>query len=122
MLAKQRRRRERLNAAGKAWGHLQDAATGYGFRPARALIWLITLIALSAAYLAIYPPTAGAAPLRFQPILYAFYVVIPVVNIGQPNPYSAGSAGQWIIWIAQLAGWILATTVIAGTTRALTRD
>jgi len=58
----------------------------------------------------------------FQSLIYAFYAVVPLLSIGQPNLYPAGATGQWIIWIAQLAGWALATTVIAAATRALSRN
>jgi hypothetical protein len=124
LLAKQRHRRRELNPGAKAWGYLQDAGIGYGYRPGRALLWLIALVALTAAYFAAYPPhvIGSSSHVYFQPIIYAFYAVVPVVNIGQPNLYTAGATGQWIIWIAQLAGWTLATTVIAGVTRVLSRN
>jgi hypothetical protein len=50
LLAKQRCRRRGLSPGAKAWGYLQDAGIGYGYRPARALLWLIALVALTAAY------------------------------------------------------------------------
>ena len=88
LLAKQRRRREALTAASKAWGYLQDAAIGYGYRPARALIWLIVLVGLAAAYFTAYPPhaTSGSSHAQFQPIIYAFYAVVPILNIGPAQP------------------------------------
>ncbi len=124
LLAKQRRRREGLTAASKAWGYLQDAAIGYGYRPARALIWLIVLVGLTAAYFTAYPPhaTSGSSHAQFQPIIYASYAVVPILNIGQPNPYPASATGQWIVWIAQLARWTLASTVVAGVTRVVSRN
>ncbi len=124
LLAKQRRRREGLPLAGKAWGYLQDVAVGYGYRPARALIWLVVLIALTAGYFTASPPhsSGGPAHAQFQPVIYAFYAVVPGLNIGQPNPYPASTPGQWIVLLAQIAGWTLATTVIAGITRAISRN
>jgi hypothetical protein len=124
LLAKQRRRREGLSFAGKAWGYLQDVVVGYGYRPARALVWLVVLVALTAGYFSAYPPhpSAGSAHAQFQPVIYAFYAVVPVLNIGQPNPYPVSAPGQWIVLVAQVAGWTLATTVIAGITRAISRN
>lgn len=124
LLSKQRSRRVGLAPAAKAWGYLQDVVIGYGYRPARALIWLVVLVALTAVYVAAYPPRAasGSPHAQVEPIIYAFYTVVPVLNIGHPNPYPASATGQWIIWIAQLAGWALASTVIAGITRALSRN
>ena len=124
LLAKQRRRREGLTAASKAWRYLQDAAIGYGYRPARALIWLIVLVGLTAAYFTAYPPhaTKGSSHAQFQPIIYASYAVVPILNIGQPNPYPASATGQWIVWIAQLARWTLASTVVAGVAVVVSRN
>jgi hypothetical protein len=106
LLSKQRSRRAGLALAAKAWSYLQDVVIGYGYRPTRALIWLIVLVTLTAAYIAAYPPraTSGSSRAQFEPIIYAFYAVVPVLNIGHPDPYPASAAGQWIIWIAQLAG------------------
>jgi hypothetical protein len=41
-----------------------------------------------------YPPhsSAGPAHAQFQPV-YAFYAVVPVLNIGQPNPYPVSAPG-----------------------------
>jgi hypothetical protein len=123
LLAKQRLRREELKMPARTWGYMQDIAIGYGYRPARALVWLTLLVALTAAYFTVVPPHPSAATRpELPPIIYAFYVVVPLLNIGQSIPYPADSTGQWIIWIAQLAGWILATTVIAGVTRVLSRS
>ncbi|MET7656819.1 membrane-associated oxidoreductase, partial [Streptomyces sp. NPDC005486] len=50
-LAKQRRHRGTLPWYGRVWGRLQDAAVGYGFRPLRAAVWLLSLLAVgSIAY------------------------------------------------------------------------
>jgi hypothetical protein len=124
LLARQRRRRDHLSVAPRGWGYLQDAAVGYGYRPARALIWLLGLVALTAAYFAECPPPGTRPPQNtaFQAVIYAFHVVIPFLGIGQPNPYAGTTTAQWIIWAAQLAGWTLATTVVAGVTRVLSRN
>ncbi len=123
-LSKERHRREGLGLPGKAWGYLQDAAVGYGYRPARALAWLIVLVALTAAYFAANPPhpvntTHGP---HFQAVIYAVDVAVPILDLGQQRVFAASGAGQWISWLVTLAGWILATTVIAGITRVLTRN
>jgi hypothetical protein len=122
LLAKQRCRRQDTKMPTKVWGYLQDVAIGYGYRPARALVWLTALIVLTAAYFTVFPPHAStAAHPQLPPIIYAFYLVVPILNIGQSAPYPAGAPGQWLIWIVQVTGWILATTVIAGVTRVLSR-
>lgn len=123
LLAKQRRRRQRLQLPARAWGHLQDAAIGYGYRPARAFGWLILLLAFTTTYFTLRPPhatTAGSQ--QFQPLIYAFDTVIPVLNLAREQTYVPTGAGQWISWIVSITGWVLATTVVAGITRILMRN
>lgn len=124
LLAKQRRRRRSLSPPARIWDHLQEIAIGYGYKPARALLWLTILIGVTAAYLTAYPPhhPGGSPGLRFHPIIDAFYVVVPILNIGQPNPYPVNAVGQWVVWIAQLAGWLLATIIAVSMTRLVSRD
>lgn len=123
LLAKQRHRRQRLRLPARAWGHLQDAAIGYGYRPARAFGWLVLLLAFTTAYFSVNPPrTAGSGAATFQPLIYAFDTVIPVLNLDHQQTYITTGAGQWIDWAVTTAGWVLATTVVAGITRALTRS
>jgi len=123
LLAKQRHRRQRLHLPARAWGHLQDTAIGYGYRPARAFGWLILLLAFTTAYFTVSPPRAAASGSpQFQPLIYAFDTVIPVLNLTDGQTYVLTGAGQWITWIVSIAGWVLATTVVAGITRTLMRS
>ena len=123
LLAKQRHRRQRLRLLARAWGHLQDAAIGYGYRPARAFGWLVLLLAFTTAYFTVNPPrTAGSGTASFQPVIYAFDTVIPVLNLAHQQTYITTGAGQWVTWAVTVAGWVLATTAIAGVTRTLTRS
>jgi hypothetical protein len=45
-----------------------------------------------------------------------------MLNLAQQQTYNPAGAGQWLSWIVSIAGWVLATTVIAGVTRILTRS
>lgn len=122
-LVKQRRRRRGLRLPARVWGHVQDVALGYGYRPGRALLWLVAMVTAMATYFAVHPPHAASASApRFQPVIYAVDILIPVLNLGLKNAYVPTGAGQWIAWAGVLAGWILATTVIAAITRARSRD
>lgn len=123
LLARQRQRRHRLRLPARAWGHLQDAAVGYGYRPARAAAWLAVLLGITAVYFTASPPRAASPEsAQFQPVIYAFNTVVPLVNLVQQQTYVPTGAGVWVAWIVSLAGWVLATTVIAGITRILTRS
>ena len=123
LLAKQRHRRQRLQLLARAWGLLQDAATGYGYRPARAFGWLVLLLAFTTVYFTLHPPrTVGSGGASFESVIYAFDTVVPVLDLAHQQTYVTTGAGQWITWAVTIAGWVLATTVIAGITRTLTRS
>lgn len=122
LLAKERHRRSRLRLPMRLWGYLQDGAVGYGYRPLRALFWLALLIALMSGYFdARHPKPSSANGPAFEPIVYSLDVLVPVLNLGQKNAFSAAGLGQWVVWSATVAGWVLATTVVAAATRAISR-
>ncbi|MEU9095522.1 membrane-associated oxidoreductase [Streptomyces sp. NPDC048428] len=122
-LAKQRRHRTTLPWYGKVWGHLQDATVGYGFRPTRAMAWLLALLLLgSMAYGLHHPPPAeaGKGP-AFNPAVYALDLLLPLVDFGQEKAFTPAGTYQWLSYLLIAAGWILATTIAAGVTRNLNR-
>lgn len=122
-LAKQRRHRTTLPWYGKLWGHLQDATVGYGFRPTRAMAWLLALLLLgSVAYGLNHPPPAerGKGP-DFNPVIYALDLLLPIVDFGQEKAFTPTGPYQWLSYLLIAAGWILATTIAAGVTRNLNR-
>ncbi len=123
LLAKQRRNHETLRLAGRIWGHLQDAAIGYGYRPARALAWLAALIALGTVAFAIDRPTpvkADEAP-HWNAFFYTVDLLIPVVTVGQEAAWNPGGWAQWLAYTLVLLGWALAGAAAAGATRVLNR-
>ncbi|WP_314220941.1 membrane-associated oxidoreductase [Streptomyces zaehneri] len=123
-LAKQRRHRGTLPWYGRAWGHLQDAAVGYGFRPLRAAAWLLSLLAVgSITYAGHHPPPlkAGEAP-EFNPVFYTLDLLLPVISFGQESAFAPAGWYQSLSYVLIVTGWILATTVVAGVTRTVSRQ
>ncbi|MFC7217431.1 hypothetical protein ACFQLX_04480 [Streptomyces polyrhachis] len=126
-LAGQRARRGRLRWYGRLWSVVQDVTVGYGYRPARAVGWLLGLLALGSVYFALHEPLP-ADPSRpegipnFNSVLYALDLLLPVVDFGQEKArVPVGTAGQWVAFVLIASGWILATAVAAGLARALNR-
>ena len=120
-LAKQRRRRQTLPPASRAWSYLQDWTVGYGYRPGRAaaglmLLWLIGSVAFSLHH---PPPTAGADPRTFQPVIYTLGLLLPVVDFQQEGTFTPQGAQSWLAFLLIAAGWILTTTVAAAIVRGL---
>ncbi|MGC9441071.1 membrane-associated oxidoreductase [Streptomyces sp. WG5] len=123
-LAKQRRRRRTLPWYGRLWGHLQDVTVGYGFRPLRAGGWLLSLLAVgSVAYgLRHPPPLKPAESPDFDPVFYTLDLLLPVISFGQENAFAPEGGYQTLSYVLIVTGWILATTVITGLTRTVSRQ
>jgi hypothetical protein len=123
-LAKQRRHRTTLPWYGRLWGHVQDATVGYGFRPLRALGWLLSLLAVGSVAFALHTPPplkADEAP-QFNPVFYTLDLLLPVISFGQEPAFAPQGWQQALAYALVLIGWILATTVVAGVTRTVSRQ
>jgi hypothetical protein len=123
-LAKQRRHRTTLPWYAKAWGYLQDATVGYGFRPTRAAVWLLSLLLAGSVAYAVREPVAlkpDEAP-EFNPVFYTLDLLLPIIDFGQEHAYASRGAWQWFAYALVIMGWTLATTIAAGITRAISRQ
>jgi hypothetical protein len=123
LLAKYRHRTRQLRFPLKMWGYLQDVTVGYGYRPGRALAWLAGLTMAVGVCSTVWPPrpVTASAP-AFNPVAYALDVALPILDLGQEKSYIAVGVGRIVVWIAILAGWFLASTVIAAVTRSISRN
>ncbi|MEU9862504.1 membrane-associated oxidoreductase [Streptomyces sp. NPDC047971] len=123
-LAKQRRRRATLTWYGRLWGYVQDATVGYGFRPLRAAVWLLSLLAVgSIAYGLDHPrPVKPGESPDFNPVFYTLDLLLPVINFGQESAFAPDGRHQWLSYGLIITGWILATTIVAGVTRTINRQ
>jgi hypothetical protein len=108
---------------GRVWSFLQDITVGYGYRPERAVLWLLGFLAIGSITYAIAPP----APLNptstphFSPVVYTLDLLLPVVDLGQKHAFNPAGAEQWLSYILVASGWVLATTIAASVARILTR-
>ena len=106
------------------WSWLQRAMVGYGYRPARALAWLVVTWLLGAIWFATGPELKeinADDELSWNPWLFTIDLVVPIVDFGNKNRWNAPGASQWIAAGLIAMGWVLATTVAAGVTRLLKR-
>ncbi|MET9736019.1 membrane-associated oxidoreductase [Streptomyces sp. NPDC006458] len=123
-LAKQRRHRTTLPWYGRVWGLVQDATVGYGFRPLRAAGWLVSLLGLGSLVYGLHPPSPlkpGEAP-DFNPVFYTLDLLVPVISFGQEGAFAPRGWYQWLSYVLVVTGWILATTVVAGVSRSVSRQ
>ncbi|MDN3025303.1 membrane-associated oxidoreductase [Streptomyces sp. S.PB5] len=123
-LAKQRRLRRTRAWYGRLWGYVQDVTVGYGFRPLRACAWLVSLLALGSIAYALHEPPplkAGEHP-DFNPVFFTLDLLLPVISFGQEGAFAPEGGYQALSYALVITGWILATTVVTGVTRAVSRQ
>ncbi|WP_433427545.1 hypothetical protein [Nonomuraea sp. CA-141351] len=124
LLAKQRRRRTGQRLGARLWGYLQDWTVGYGYRSFRAALWLAALLLIGTVVFTVHHPPAlkpGEAP-PFNAFLYTLDLLLPIIGFGQEAAFGPRGLQQWLAAAMITAGWILATTILAGLTRALSRQ
>jgi hypothetical protein len=106
------------------WSWLQRSMVGYGYRPTRALVWLLVCLALGSIWFGVHPrpnEINKEDSLIWNPVLYTLDLIVPIVDFGNKNRWQAPGAGQWIASALIATGWVLATTAAAGLTRMLRR-
>ncbi|MFC9738320.1 membrane-associated oxidoreductase [Streptomyces noursei] len=122
-LAKQRHHRSTRPRSARIWGYVQDATVGYGFRPLRATGWLCALLLTGVTVFGLHPPRPsklGEGP-DFNPFVYVLDLLLPVVDFGQAKAFQPQGWYQWLSYLLTALGWVLATTVVTGITRTVSR-
>ncbi|ASO23157.1 cytoskeletal protein CcmA (bactofilin family) [Actinoalloteichus hoggarensis] len=123
LFAKQKRRFAALGPVGRLWGRLQEFTVGYGYRPWLAGCWLV-LFWLGGAWWfeghRMDKLDDGQNPV-WNPWLLSADLLLPVVNLGHDGVWRIDGSSQWTAGVLTAAGWILASTAAAGTTRVLKR-
>ncbi len=108
----------------RAWSWLQRWMVGYGYRPTRALMWLLGFLVVGTVWFSLVtaPNEVNEEDhLVWNPLLYTLDLLVPIVDFGHKNKWTVDGTSQWISATLVALGWILATTVAAGVTRLLRR-
>lgn len=121
LLEKQRARRATLRLPGKIWGLLLDGLVGYGYRPWLAAIWAGLLHVSGTVVFSMYPPARVKLDEErtFNAFIYTLDLLVPVSLFEQRGAWEPQG---WTLVLANaliVAGWVLATALIAGATRVL---
>ncbi len=106
------------------WSFLQRSMVGYGYRPARALGWLVVSWVLGSVWFSVRPDLVvinSDDTLPWNPWLFTIDLLVPIVDFGNKNRWQTPGASQWVAVLMIVTGWTLATTVAAGLTRMLKR-
>jgi hypothetical protein len=119
LVAKQRHRRRKYSPLSWLW----LLTVGYGYRTWQALIWLAGLaVAGTVVYGHAHMTAVTAHPPAFQPFIYTLDVLVPVVGLGQKAAWQPnGGPLVWFNFALTVAGWALATAVVAGLSGVLKR-
>lgn len=124
LLVRERLRHQTMGRLGAAWGAIQNVGIGFGYRPVRALLWLMAVVAAGTGWFAFSGPLRavklGEAP-TWDPFLYTLDVLVPLVDLGHDKAWDPVGADKAVTLTVMAIGWILATTVVAGAGRALRR-
>lgn len=121
--AKERHLSRSDRPSGRLWGLVQDVLFGYGYAPRRALLWLLSLVAVGSVWFAGHPPRpAGGDTKRvWDPVLYSLDLLVPVASLGHRGAWDPTGASKAVALFLIVSGWVLATAVIAGARRVLGR-
>lgn len=131
-----------LSPGVRVWSWLQRAMVGYGYRPVRALGWLIGLLVAGSlwfglgtddcttsrlpGYYMVHGPRCTIdqqdSGLEWNPVLYTADLLVPIVDFGNKNRWYMHGADKWVSDAFVAAGWVLATTVAAGAGRLIRRN
>ncbi|WP_237774603.1 hypothetical protein [Actinosynnema sp. ALI-1.44] len=109
----------------RLWSWLQRSMVGYGYRPTRALVWLLLCLVLGSVWFALRgePNEINSDDtLIWNPVLYTLDLIVPIIDFGNKNRWQAPGASQWVATGLIATGWVLATTAAAGLTRMLRRN
>ena len=126
-IARERARRRTLHRAGRWTSRFLGATVGHGYRPWRAGAWLAAVVLagwwlFGSLWRDDIVPADGAQE-EFRPLLFSLDAVLPVVNLGQDDRWAiTGGGAQWWYAFSVLAGWALATVLVAALTARLVRD
>jgi hypothetical protein len=121
-LEKLRRNRRELRWPTRILGHLLDSTVGYGYRPWRAALWLVLMLGLGTAVFTAWPPVSTGTPRHFDAVVYTLDLLVPISTFGLRDTFAPVGATRWLAYTLTVAGWLLATALIAGVTRTLRRD
>jgi len=126
-IAREHARRPMLHRARRPVSCFLAATVGYGYRPWRAVGWMAALVLVGwwlfgSVWREDINRAPGAAAHDFQPLLFSLDAVLPVVKLGQEDHWMATATAQWWYAFSVLAGWLLATVLVAALTARLVRD
>jgi hypothetical protein len=112
------------------WSQILKATVGYGFHPARSLLWLLRLVILGAGVFSLGYAAGSIAPTnkaayasfkgtgqlppnynRFNPLMFSLENSFPLIKLGQADSWQADPNAHWEShpkeWVPRFLLWTL---------------
>lgn len=119
----------------RLWGLLQDWTLGFGYRPFRTVIIFFALWLAGSIWFAVgvgpcarfgvrwtnLCPDALTGHPSWNPVLYSFDLLVPVINLGFKTAWDPVGISRIISFGLIVSGWVLTTTIVAAASRNLRR-
>ncbi|WP_298180372.1 oxidoreductase [Saccharomonospora sp.] len=123
----------------RLWSWLQRWMVGYGYRPVRAVTWLLALLIGGSLWFGLGSDdcakdterfvvigercavNADDTGLEWNPVLYTVDLLVPIADFGNKGRWHMADEDKWVSTGFIAMGWVLVTTVAAGVTRTLRR-
>ena len=102
----------------RLWSWFLRQSIGYGYAPWRALPWFaaswgLAFLVFAQTKSADMTPAPNAQE-EFHPAIYALDLLLPVVNLRQRDNWTPHHGYVWWALAFTIAGWLIATVIIAG--------
>lgn len=131
LMAKERHRL-RSRAAGRPvtapavslWSWLQRSVVGYGYRPMRALTWLIMVMLVGTIWFALHTRAIEVNKddhVIWNPLLLAMDLALPIVDLGQDGRWHFDGPSLWVASGLSVFGWLMLGAILACLPRTLRR-
>lgn len=124
LVARERHRVHTLSSWRRILYRLWGALSAYGYRPWRAVWFLVGVISIGGTIFAFAPMTATVAePLPFWPWLYSADLALPLIDFGQASDWRPVS--QWVQLCMTLVialGWFVSAAFVAAVTGLFERQ
>ncbi|WP_436493479.1 caspase family protein [Actinokineospora sp. HUAS TT18] len=105
------------------WSLMLRAFVGYGYRPARALVWL-TVVTLAGSLWFVFntgKETNADDFMTWNPILLAMDLALPIVDLGHDGRWSFEGPSVWVAAGLAAFGWLMLGAALACVPRLFTR-
>lgn len=107
------------------WNLAQRALIGYGYKPLRAFLTIVTLWALGVFAFWKFPPVPQDGQhgmTAADHVVYPLDLMVPVVGIGERTRFHPHAGGtEWFSIILIVMGWLISATIIAAIARVTKR-